>query len=145
MFWFRTKKFIFWYAPIWSDNLPKVPIVSLDVLYNYSDQKRTSNYRSISSKLFHNICKCLLLWKGRILQYASRKHLDNPRRATECADWPDTLQGRSQNAEKVTHIKGRLLDKVMILYNCVPKWELLLKERICSQREQIISFMSSSL
>ena len=25
------------------------------------------------------------------------------------------------------------------------KWELLLKERICSQREQILTFMSSSL
>ena len=27
---------------------------------------------------------------------------------------------RSQNAEKATHIKGRLLDQAMILFNCVP-------------------------
>ena len=41
------------------------------------------------------------------------------------------------NTEKVTHIKGRLLDQAVILFNRVPfsKWELLLKERICSQRE----------
>ena len=30
------------------------------------------------------------------------------------------LQWRSQNAEKVTHIKGRLLYQAMILYNYVP-------------------------
>ena len=29
-------------------------------------------------------------------------------------------QPRSQNGEKVTHIKGRLLDQAMILFNCVP-------------------------
>ena len=29
-------------------------------------------------------------------------------------------QGRSQNAEKVTHIKGRLLSQAMILFNCFP-------------------------
>ena len=29
-------------------------------------------------------------------------------------------QWRSQNAEKVTHIKGRLLDQAVILFNCVP-------------------------
>ena len=29
-------------------------------------------------------------------------------------------QSRSQNAEKVTHIKGRLLDQATILFNCVP-------------------------
>ena len=27
---------------------------------------------------------------------------------------------RCQNAEKVTHIKGRLLNQAMILFNCVP-------------------------
>ena len=27
---------------------------------------------------------------------------------------------RSQNAEKVTHIKERLLDQALILFNCVP-------------------------
>ena len=54
---------------------------------------------------------------------------------------------RSQNAEKVTHIKGRVLDQAMVLFNCVPfqNRKLLLKERICSQRERILSFMSSSL
>ena len=30
------------------------------------------------------------------------------------------MQRRSQNAEKVIHIKGRLLDQAMILFNCVP-------------------------
>ena len=30
------------------------------------------------------------------------------------------IQRCSQNAEKVTHIKVRLLDQVMILFNCVP-------------------------
>ena len=30
------------------------------------------------------------------------------------------VQWRSQNAEKVTHIKGRLLDQAVILFNCVP-------------------------
>ena len=34
---------------------------------------------------------------------------------------------------------------IMILFNCVPLWEFLLKERICSHRERILSFMSSSL
>ena len=28
-------------------------------------------------------------------------------------------QWRSQNAEKITHIKGRLLDQAVILFNCV--------------------------
>ena len=32
------------------------------------------------------------------------------------------LQRRSQNAEKVAHIKGRLLDQAVILFNCVPFW-----------------------
>ena len=30
------------------------------------------------------------------------------------------LQWRTQNAKKVTHIKGRLLDQAMILFNCIP-------------------------
>ena len=35
------------------------------------------------------------------------------------------VQGCSQNAEKNTHIKGRLLDQTMIPFNCVPfKWAL---------------------
>ena len=46
-------------------------------------------------------------------------------------------QERSQNAENATHIKGRLPDKTAIPFNCVPFWELLLKERICSQREPL--------
>ena len=33
---------------------------------------------------------------------------------------PTLFQRRSQNAEKVTHIKGRPLDQAMILFNCVP-------------------------
>ena len=41
------------------------------------------------------------------------------------------MQWRSQNAEKVTHIKGRLLDQAVVLFNCSPfsKWKLLVKER----------------
>ena len=31
-----------------------------------------------------------------------------------------TMQWRSQNAEKVTHIKGRLLDQAVIQFNGVP-------------------------
>ena len=30
------------------------------------------------------------------------------------------IQRRSQNAEKITHIKGRLLDQAMIRFNFVP-------------------------
>ena len=37
-----------------------------------------------------------------------------------CVDNIDVKQWRSQNAEKVTHIKGRLLDQAMILFNLVP-------------------------
>ena len=33
---------------------------------------------------------------------------------TACMPW------RSQNAEKVTHIKGRVLEQLVILINCVP-------------------------
>ena len=33
---------------------------------------------------------------------------------------PNLMQQRSQNAEKNTHIIGRLLDQAMILFNCVP-------------------------
>ena len=31
-----------------------------------------------------------------------------------------SIQWRSQKAEKVTHIKGRLVEQVVILFNCVP-------------------------
>ena len=31
-----------------------------------------------------------------------------------------SIQWCSQNAEKVTHIKGRLLDQAVILFNCDP-------------------------
>ena len=51
---------------------------------------------------------------------------------------PSLMQWRSQKAEKVTHIKGRLLYQVVIrsLQLCpFSNWELLLKESICSQRE----------
>ena len=55
-------------------------------------------------------------------------------------------QWHSQNAEKVTHIKGTLLYKALILYNYVPfQIELLLKERICSQGKRFFSFKSSFL
>ena len=55
-------------------------------------------------------------------------------------------QWRSKNAENVTHIKGRLLDQAVIPLQSRPfsKWELLLKERIRSQRGRILSFKSSS-
>ena len=57
------------------------------------------------------------------------------------------VQWRIQTAEKVTHIKGRLLYQAMILYKIRPfsKWEFLLKEKICSHRERILSFKSRSL
>ena len=32
---------------------------------------------------------------------------------------PYQIQWHSQNAEKVTHIKGRLLDQAVVLFNCV--------------------------
>ena len=35
-------------------------------------------------------------------------------------DWSLNTQKRSQNAEKVSHIKGRLLDQTMNLINCAP-------------------------
>ena len=31
-----------------------------------------------------------------------------------------TCQWRSQNAEKIAHIKGRLLDQAVVFFNCVP-------------------------
>ena len=34
--------------------------------------------------------------------------------------FPDHTQWRSQNAEKVTHINGRLLDQAMIIFNYIP-------------------------
>ena len=37
-----------------------------------------------------------------------------------CQKDRNVTQWRSQNAEKVTHIKGRLLGQAMILVNCVP-------------------------
>ena len=57
-----------------------------------------------------------------------------------------TDQWRSQNAEKVTHIKRRLLDQAMILFDCVPfQMGTSLKGKNCSQRELILSFKSSFL
>ena len=38
-------------------------------------------------------------------------------------------QCRSQNAEKVTDIKGRLLDQAVILFNCIPFYNGILPER----------------
>ena len=54
-----------------------------------------------------------------------------------------TLNWRGQNAEKGMHIKGRLLDQAMILFNYVPfQNENFSKSKKCSQREQIFSFKS---
>ena len=52
----------------------------------------------------------------------------------------------ARTLEKDTHIKERLLDQTVILFNCVPfqNGNLLLKERICSQKGRILSFKSSS-
>ena len=58
------------------------------------------------------------------------------------------VQRRSQNAEKITHIKGRLLDQAMILFNCVPfqmGTSLKGKNLLPDQRERILPFMRSSL
>ena len=54
---------------------------------------------------------------------------------------------RGQNAENVTHIRGRLLDQAVFFFQLRPfsKWELLLKERSCSQTERVLSFQGSSL
>ena len=51
-----------------------------------------------------------------------------------CSQW------RSQNGIIFTHIQENL-DKICLELS--QKWGLLLKERICSQREQILSFKSS--
>ena len=57
-----------------------------------------------------------------------------------------TSQWCSKNAEKVMHIKVRLLEQAGILFNFVPfQCGNFLKKRICSQREQILSFKNSSL
>ena len=58
------------------------------------------------------------------------------------------VNGVARTLKKSPHIKGRLLYQSVILFNRVAsffKWELLLKGRICSQRERIVSFKSSSL
>ena len=50
------------------------------------------------------------------------------------------------NGVAVTYIKGILIDQAVIPSIApISKWELLLKERICSQRERILSFESSTL
>ena len=50
-------------------------------------------------------------------------------------------------AEKVTHIKGKTNGSSSDPLNLpsFSKWELFLKERICSQRERFLFFKSSSL
>ena len=59
---------------------------------------------------------------------------------------PFNVQWRSQNTKKIMHIKGRLLDQALILFNRVPFQNgNLLMLRIGSQRERILSFMSSFL
>ena len=52
----------------------------------------------------------------------------------------NSYQWRCQNVKKVTHLKGRLLDQAVIIFNCVP-----FRNRNCSQRDRILSFKSSSL
>ena len=47
-----------------------------------------------------------------------------------------SFQWPSQNAEKVTHIKGRLLDQAVILMKWFPFQNGLLKKRICFQRSE---------
>ena len=64
-------------------------------------------------------------------------YLQQTTSADEIFKWEDRDQWCSQNAEKVTHIKGRLLDQAMILFNCFPF------QNGNSLREQILSFMSS--
>ena len=58
------------------------------------------------------------------------------------------VQWRSQNAKNAMHIKGRLLDQPMILFDCVPFQNgnfSYRKEFAPRGREQIISFKNSSL
>ena len=57
----------------------------------------------------------------------------------------DVLNGRSQNTEKVKHIRETIGSSYCVLLRLsivsfFSKWELFLKERICSQRERILSF-----
>ena len=64
-----------------------------------------------------------------------------------CADaWIEgcgkTAQWRSQNAEENMHIRSRS-DSLQL--RPFSKWELLLEERICSQRERIYFFKNSTL
>ena len=65
----------------------------------------------------------------------------------EQADARNTSQWRSQKAKKVTHIKGRLLDQAVILFNCVPFPNGNFSERkeFAPRGEQILPFKSSSL
>ena len=58
----------------------------------------------------------------------------------------DNWQRCSQNVEKVTRIKGRLLDQAMILFNCISfQMVTSLKGKNLLQEGAILSFMSSSL
>ena len=62
------------------------------------------------------------------------------------AGWKSEVQWRSQKAEKDTHQRETTRTSSDSLQLCpFSKWELLLKERICSQREQILSIKSSFL
>ena len=56
-------------------------------------------------------------------------------------------QWRDRNAEKVPYIKKKTTGSSSDFrqMRTFSKWELLLKERICPQREQILSFKNSSL
>ena len=47
-------------------------------------------------------------------------------------------QRRSQDADKVSHIKGRLLDQERILFNCVP---FQMGTSLKGKMERIISFL----
>ena len=52
--------------------------------------------------------------------------------STMLQSYNSSQQWRSQNAEEVTHIKGKLLDQAKILFNCIPLQKNLLPEGMSS-------------
>ena len=81
----------------------------------------------------------LIMNKYSIFNLRSTKALIS----THCSFWSilqyKFLQWRSQNAEKVTHTQRENTGSSNDSLQLCPfsKWELLLKERICSQRKRI--------
>ena len=76
---------------------------------------------------------------------ASNTNFVNTKWVMASIHW-SSAQRRSQNAEKLWTSKGdywikQWFSSIASLF----KWKLLLKERICSQRERIFSFKNSSL